>query len=443
ITTFLGSLLLSVLNLLLYSERTFESSSMIIAFWFLIFTPLAFLIIFDRLSLLSPSLFISLSIVLYEIPKVTIYSYFTTSSLNPERSFIYTNDVNFDAVINYQLFTLAFVFILFISEIVIKEAIFVTQKSSLIKHENIFYFSKYLSYFSLAALAVITVYFLVSSGFNPLFYLLRRSNSLFYSDNRFPYFLFMLINFILFISPLLRLYSVRLWVGVLLLSGLLSYLTTGSRGFLIYAILANIIAYIYDTKKLPTFRVFIIGLIIISSFSVLGALRRNADTLDWSSIYSSSDSSSLSDYQAQMRDEVIFSNIGHINDEFYLRTITMPIFSFIPRELIGELKPVMIDGLVAQEIFGRFNVGFPVNISTEVFLNFGFFGVLYASFLVMISLILQTWCVNRGVINIYISFMVLSQTFLSSKLVFSVQSLLMFFLLYAFFLKIDLRLKLK
>ncbi|MFA0030469.1 hypothetical protein AB4348_17935 [Vibrio breoganii] len=221
----------------------------------------------------------------------------------------------------------------------------------------------------------------------------------------------------------------------MVVSGIVSYLSTGSRGFLVYSILANLLAYIYDTKKMPTIRVFIIGVIIISSFSILGALRRNADTMDLSSIASSSESHSLSDYQGQMRDEVIFANLDEIGDEFYFKTIAMPVLSIVPRDLIGDLKPIMIDGLVARDIFGRYSVGFPVNISTEVLLNFGYCGLFYASIIIIFTLIFQSWCIRQNLIPIYISFMVLSQTFLSSKLVFSTQLLFIFIFIYYAFIK--------
>jgi oligosaccharide repeat unit polymerase len=163
---------------------------------------------------------------------------------------------------------------------------------------------------------------------------------------------------------------------------LLSFLITGARGFTIYSIGTSLIM-IFSFKKVPI-RVFLPFIpFLFVGFAVLGLLRRSSDTTNSKfseNIENQRDKSGqwyyeLSNYQLQLRDEMIFSNLTSSNalyGQSYLNYLFFP----IPRAWIGDLKPEFTDAYVAHTFWGRDDIGLPLNSMSEAYFNFGFFGLL-------------------------------------------------------------------
>lgn len=170
---------------------------------------------------------------------------------------------------------------------------------------------------------------------------------------------------------------------------LLSYLTTGARGFILYSIVTTFIIIASDVKtKVNLIKIATFSGLFVLFFSVLGLIRRSSSDVDNGLIQSVKNRTQvedqwyyeLSSYQLQFRDEMVFENankVGYLYGKTYLNLVFFP----IPKSIIGRFKPNFTDREVAVNFWNRFDVGLPLNSMTESYYNFGYFGVFVFMFM--------------------------------------------------------------
>lgn len=151
------------------------------------------------------------------------------------------------------------------------------------------------------------------------------------------------------------------------------FLFTGSRGYILLPILYIIID-VFSKKRI----IYILPIIIVAffSFSILGSVRSfdNSDVISVESIMEKSDKFSIDEYQMQNRD---LEALKYYEDRalFYGSSYMAIFTSFIPRSILGDYKPDMLDGKIGSEVFRNYNSGFPLHPVTESVLNFGVIGL--------------------------------------------------------------------
>lgn len=232
----------------------------------------------------------------------------------------------------------------------------------------------------------------------------------------------------------IRLHLNQTWRNLLLIylpTMILSYLTTGARGFIIYSILSLFILFSFKKNiTITTSRILFLGISAVLIFSVLGLVRRSAsDTANvFENIKNRSETEKewyleLSGYQLQFRDEMVFANahrVGFLYGKTYLNLIFFP----IPRSVIGDVKPDFIDSEVAKNFWRRQDVGLPLNSMTESYYNFSYFGffvfVILGTVMAKISLYISS---NRSMINTFMAIVLLfyAQTWSTTYLVYVLQ----------------------
>lgn len=205
----------------------------------------------------------------------------------------------------------------------------------------------------------------------------------------------------------------------------LSYIITGSRGFSIYSILSVLIYFTQKKGFINWKQLLTLAICFIITFSLLGIIRNtNSNDITFDSIinsYSNKKDESLGDYQMQLRDELIFDKANTI-DNYYFDFYISPLTAMLPKNIIGDLKKPMIDGVIARDIWGRYNIGLPVNSNTEAFLSFGALGIIFfIPFGLFLNYLFYNFFMKKKLISIYLPLMILSQTFLTSKLFFVIQ----------------------
>jgi hypothetical protein len=119
-----------------------------------------------------------------------------------------------------------------------------------------------------------------------------------------------------------------------------------------------------------------IAIITFLSFSILGSIRNfaNSDSISIENIIEKSENYSISNYQLQLRDEAVleyYKNPPILYGSSYFAIFT----SIIPRSILGDLKPEMLDGKIGKEVFRNYNSGYPIHPVTEGILNFGLLGL--------------------------------------------------------------------
>lgn len=169
-------------------------------------------------------------------------------------------------------------------------------------------------------------------------------------------------------------------IAILLIIYSYLFLFNGSRGVLAYS-LAFILWGLWREGIVKTRRIAPIVLIIGIGFSYLGLVRNRDENRSLEEL-------SASSYQAQLRDEHTF-NRWYDSNTFLLGTSYFNLVTFpIPRAVLGDLKPVMLDGVIAKRVFGRDDLGMPVHPVTESFINFGYLGlVIFVAFGVILKFI--------------------------------------------------------
>ncbi|SEO26785.1 oligosaccharide repeat unit polymerase [Mucilaginibacter gossypiicola] len=216
-----------------------------------------------------------------------------------------------------------------------------------------------------------------------------------------------------------------LWIyvpGIVLL-----FLIAGSRGFAIYSIGTALIL-IFSFKKVPI-RVFLPAIpAIFVGFAVLGLLRRSSDTSEskFSENFAAQQEKSsqwyyeLANYQLQLRDEMVFSNLKS-NDMLLGLSYLNLVFFPIPRTWIGDLKPEFIDAYVAETFWGRTDIGLPLNAMSEAYFNFGYFGIIVFFVFGLIMASITNYLTRKGSLmrqSLMITLMVYLQTWATTELVY-------------------------
>lgn len=422
----LSSFIIFSLNFRYYG---LESLVNFVLYFIIICLPFS-LLVFNKVTIISPSFLITLAISMYELPKFPYYLDSNVVNLLSLKSHIYSVSYFPDSSIYYLSYTLLVCVFLFIFEFLILRTKKNSQNISIVVNKAL---NEYLTKTVFLCLGISTLYFLFVSKSDYLFLLSSRGgNEQAEVIKKESYFFIVIIIYSISILPGIIINKGRKYVSIFIFSSSLLYLYTGSRGFVVYGILSCLISWIYTYRKVP-YKFITISLVIISlSFSLLGIVRKSTEELSLDNIkeeISSQEVSAFSSYQLQMRDELIFYNIDKI-DDFYLSSVFSPVLMLLPRSLIGDLKPNMIDGELATKVWGRDDIGLPINLSTELIINFGFFGFLFLFPLIAFLLYLKDLSMRYGLIYFYISLMVFSQTFLSSKLVYTIQIIVIFFVFY-------------
>lgn len=244
-------------------------------------------------------------------------------------------------------------------------------------------------------------------------------------------YIFILLSlFSLYTCVLLFKYRSSRYILIFLLASSLYYLFTGSRGAIFYSLL-SVFFIKYDALRVGllswTGAAALVLLTLV--FPFLGAFR-SLGIEQFEDLGHEISRFTLANYQGQLRDEHVIAveSNGMFGEVFSL--IEWPLIA-IPSSLFpfGD-KPKMLDGFIAEYFFSLYDVGFPVNLPTEFFLNFGFLFVLFvpAYLLILNSMFYLIAKVHPRYI---VPFGFLLQTGTSSKLVYLLQCII---LLVAFFL---------
>lgn len=394
-----------------------------ILFYLILVSPIFLLILDKRSYFLSPGVLILIAFAVYELLKIPFYF---NIEIAKETALLSTNFIVTDfgkASFKYLSYTFIVVLSIIFFQFMSGQLLPFKVNEGLASQK----FLKYLRTISFLFVSICFVFIFFKSGSNFLFLLSARSgneDALLVKSGSYIFILLLMLCLVL--SPLLIINKVKWSLPIYVSSCILLFLYTGSRGFIFYSIISCLFAYSYKIGRFPYRLGFMIFTVLLISFSILGIFRSTSglDVIDHDVIESKKETSSIFNYQLQLRDESIFSNIEEI-DEFYLSSVFTPITMLLPRSILGELKPRMIDGEIATVLWGRDDLGMPVNLSTELYLNFGFFGFIFLLPLLLVLNIIFNYTKKKGLIPIYISIMIMSQTFLSSKLVYAFQIIIL------------------
>lgn len=205
-------------------------------------------------------------------------------------------------------------------------------------------------------------------------------------------------------------FNTRIWY---LSSILLLFLYTGSRGDIFYGIIAITTFEIFRSKRMITIQFALVALLMIVVFPILGYLRTATE-------FSTYDpTKDIFEYQSVLRDE--YSLIYYISGFEYLSLLTIP-FHFFPSSFLPFEKPIFIDGIIAMEVFNIPNTGYPVNINTESYLNFGFF-FLFGYILVFIYYLILKRIACYIDVKLLLPLLIFLANFTSTKIVYGFQIL--------------------
>ena len=418
-TIYASFILFILLQFFLNNEINFETLTLTLLFSTVVFLPYFVLMNFKAINISSPSFLICLAISLYEISKFTYYINYESGHEISLSSYNYSVDDYFNASLYYLSYTLICMLSAFTFEYIIRGY---SRGVSRIKRHDL---KKTLHISVIIFFLTSLIYFFMSSSGNIFFFLGARIGDNFVKEIRGDSYIFILfLIYCLFLSPYLIFKKAKFAIVIFALSAIVFFLYTGSRGFIVYTIFSILLCKIYRDRNIPYIKIFVLSLAILIFFSSLGLARKLDDTKSFTDYVNIKNTATFSSYQTQLRDELIFANLEKM-DDFRLSSVFSPVFMLIPRSLLGELKPNMIDGELAKKVWGRGDLGLPINISTELILNFGFFGFLYLFFLILILNKLKDILFRYDMPEVYLSLMAFSQTFLSSKLVYTLQLLVM------------------
>ncbi|HHW4416164.1 oligosaccharide repeat unit polymerase [Citrobacter freundii] len=413
---------------LIFNHASLYSWTQTILF-ILIMTVMFLYIMFSKnITYIDPVLLFFVAIFLYEIPKLLWYLGFYSEDEVQRSALTSFNIKNVDYINGsawYLIYTIiAMLIVLISSSLNIKFEC--TDRYYSLPNQSVRYFSYIIISF------FVVVLFLASTDGRLLYFLSARQGDLGAKDLRDGlYFLTaisisMLYLFVYaYVCQVSRVKKAFLSLCFALIS-IIVFLITGSRGFIVYGVVSYFIYLINENGDVPWIKLIFLTIVIAMSFSVMGILRNiPIDSLSIDSIvlfYSeNNDSQSLGEYQMQLRDELIFDR-SDIIEPYYFDFIISPITSIIPKSVIGSFKMPMIDGVIAKDIWGRYDIGLPVNVTTEAFLSFKFMGFLLFIPLGIFLRLFYLYMVHKSnFVYVYIPIMILSQTFLTSKLFFVMQ----------------------
>lgn len=259
------------------------------------------------------------------------------------------------------------------------------------------------------------IFFLKWSGGNIFYFFLRRMGNQGAQDIVQENFLFVVMNIWVVYQTIRSIIARNRFLDYVMLAVTLAYLFlfNGSRGFVFYSLIFLFWG-LWNSKRVSVRVIVPIMLsFFIFGFSFLGELRSNVNK-------SKEVNSGIAAYQAQLRDENTFF-LWHSNNDALLGYSYLNFVTFaIPRVILGDLKPVMLDGLIARRIFGRNDLGMPVHPVTEAYVNFGSFGVIIFILMgVALRLIDNSQVRQENLIYVFLVF--ISSTLFSTYIIYALQ----------------------
>lgn len=413
---------------LIFNDASLYSWIQAILFVLMMTVILLYITFRKDITYIDPVLLLFVAIFLYEIPKLLWYLGFYSEGKVQASVLNSFNIKNVDYVNGstwYLIYTIIAMLIVLISSsfnFKIENA----DKHSSLPNTSIRFYSYILLSF------LVFILFLYGTDGELLYFLSARQGDLGAKDLRDSFYFLTAISIsMLFLFIYVYIYQVSLVKKIFLsfcfiFISIIVFLITGSRGFIVYGVISYFIYLINESGDIPWAKIILLTIVVTISFSVMGILRNiPIDNLSIDSIavfYSeNNDSQSLNEYQMQLRDELIFDSIDVI-EPYYFDFILSPITSIVPKSLIGSFKMPMIDGVIAKDIWGRYDIGLPVNVSTETFLSFKFIGLVFFIPLGLFLRLFYIYMVEKNNLTyVYIPIMILSQTFLTSKLFFVIQ----------------------
>lgn len=440
VTLLVGGAVLWALIFVLSVKSTVIYNAYVLNSYILCTLPLWLIVFFGKnLTFLSPSFFFSIAIAAYEIPKVPLLFDFEAALSNA----LLTTQVNFyngyEGVLIYQVYTLiCFGFFVF-SEFLITAVAGVAGKDLQLEGDrptgadSLFISeSKFLLYCCVVMYFISLANFIFVANGDVFFFLKARIlDSASIKERADSYLFIIMLVFQLFIFPYIfrriSFFAVFAWSSV----AILLFLYTGSRGFIIWGAISIMFCVLYRSeRKIRLASVVLMLPLFIIFFGIAGYYRSvDAESFSLAAVDYNVIVERITGYQGQLRDELVFSNIGHFSD-YAGFSFFSPLLFLVPRSWLGELKPVMLDGDLAVSFWGLHDVGLPVHMSTELFLNFGTLGFVWSGFVVALALVLRNILVARKQPEIFIAAMIFSQTLLSSKLIYVTQLLFIFVILH-------------
>ena len=377
------------------------------------------IIIHLKIEKFSPLIYPYIFWIFYELPKIDFYS----NNLNLVDTYYYIN-----LYLGAFLYFLGIIF----NKLLFKKGIY----TRLIVFNDFKLFQKISLILFIFSIVYFLYFFVFIADLNFLYFFARRLGDYeiqeFVSSN---YFFVLLINTsILFqVVTITKSYS-NLKLLRLLTSLIIVFLFTGSRGFILLPILYLVINIFSKNRT-----IYIIPIIVVAflSFSILGSIRSFDDSniISLESIMESSDKFSIEEYQMQNRDAEALKY--YENKSLFYGSSYMAIFtSFIPRSVLGDSKPEMLDGKIGREVFQNYNAGFPLHPVTESVLNFGVIGlfILFIMGVVFSNFIESSSSLLSHSVSGYI--LLFTQTGYSTYCVYAFQ-----YLIFIFFISLLTRLK--
>ena len=211
----------------------------------------------------------------------------------------------------------------------------------------------------------------------------------------------------------------RIWY---LSSIVLLFLYTGSRGDIFYGIIAITTFEIFRSNRMITLQFVLVLVLMIVVFPILGYLRT---ATEFSTFDPNKD---IFQYQSVLRDE--YSLIYYVSGFDYLSLLTVP-FHFFPSSFLPFEKPIFIDGIIASEVFGIANTGYPLNINTESYLNFGWF-FLFGYLLVFMYYFLLRKLTSLIDVKLILPLLIFLANFTSTKIIYGFQIVIILLVIYIF-----------
>jgi oligosaccharide repeat unit polymerase len=336
----------------------------------------------------------------------------------------------------YQILCLAILFGTYFLIRKKREAKLTQIAVSVSKENALLYFSVFL--FLFAAIRVVML-----TGGNFLFLLTRRSGNSDAGDIVKENYLVALSSATVLIAiPILagiKAFAGKPWKKLLFLyipNIILVYIITGNRGVALYSVLIFVII-VSLKRKFSIIKISFVGFALIIAFSILGLVRRSSSSTDniVQSIKEQSDVEDqwyyeLTSYQLQLRDEAVYNATpvtGTLTGESYLNIVFFP----LPSSAAGDLKPKLLDLIVANVFYNRSDVGLPLNAMGESYLNFGIFGSLVFILLGAIMAGITNFLSASGSIKFYCMSLVLcfyAQTWSSTYIVYVLQYTLLLYI---------------
>ena len=382
----------------------------LIFFLLLFFYPILIYLSFRRLD--NFFLWFSLGGLLYELPKFQLYlSGFDTDQLT-QSNLSYLALLHSFQILNFLAFY------------------YQKSKKSIYKidvSENFFHISSSFMYGLITFHLFAIIAFLYGSQGDFGYFLKARLLDQEVIEVRGNYYIMVLIEKTMQFSSILLWHynrnvfflNTRIWY---LSSIILLFLYTGSRGDIFYGIVALFVFKIFRGEKDLVLPFSFLAIIVFAVFPLLGFLRSATE-------FSTFDlGKNIFNYQSVLRDE--YSLIYYADGFEYFSLLLIP-FHFFPSIFLPFEKPVFIDGLIASEVFGIPNTGYPLNLNTEAYLNFGFFFLL-GYLLILIYYYFLKKLASSIDVKLIVPLLIFLANFTSTKFIYVFQILIVLFVIFIF-----------